>query len=101
MFEYTVTAQFTDAAVATEYTAWLTHGHLAQVLEGGAIEARLITLGPTSLQVHYLFTSAEAFARYEAGPAVALRAEGAAKFPATRGVTMSRSAGAVVALLAR
>lgn len=101
MFEYTVTAQFTDEAVAKEYLAWLTHGHLAQVLDGGALEARLVTLGPTSLQVHYLFSSAEAFARYEAGPAIALRADGVAKFPASRGVTMSRSSGAVVALLAR
>ncbi len=101
MLEYTVTAQFDDQAVCDEYVAWLTHGHLAQVLDGGALEARLVKLGPTSLQVHYLFSSPEHFARYEAGPAQALRADGAARFPPSRGVKQTRSQGALVAVLAR
>jgi hypothetical protein len=101
LLEYTVTAQFEDPAVFDEYVAWLTHGHLAQVIEGGALEARLVKLSASSLQVHYLFSSAEHFARYEAGPAVALRADGAARFPPSRGVKQTRSQGELLALVAR
>lgn len=93
MFAYTVTAQFEDEAVAREYTAWLEEGHLQLVIDGGARMAHLIQVSPTHLEVRYLFTDEAAFRKYEAGPAVPLRADGLARFPATRGVKMSRATG--------
>ncbi len=96
-FAYTVTARFDDEAVAQAYRAWLLRGHLQQVVAGGAAQATLLQLTPTHLEVRYLFADEAAFRAYEAGPAVPLRAEGAALFPPTRGVTMSRTTGTVLA----
>lgn len=96
---YTVHVEFADVAVAQEYVAWLEHGHLQQVLDGGADRVTLVQLDETHLEVRYRFPSAEAFAAYEKGPAVALRADSAARFPAGRGVTARRSTGRVVRVL--
>jgi hypothetical protein len=106
MFSYTVCASFegADAShVAREYEAWLVEGHLRDVVAAGALEATLLRLDGAALQleVHYLFADAAAFARYEQGPAVALRAEGAAKFPASRGVRLTRRVGVVVSRVGR
>lgn len=98
-FAYTVTAEFDDPNVATEWVTWLQHGHLDDVLEGGALEAELVQFSPTKLEVRYRFASAESFAAYERDFAPKLRAEGLAKFPAARGVRMSRSTGAVLTSL--
>jgi hypothetical protein len=98
---YTVTAAFDDLSVAGEYVRWLQEGHLAEVLEGGAAEATLVRLEPTAaaplrFEVRYRFPSMAVFQRYEAEFAPRLRAEGLAKFPASRGVRMSRSLGEVL-----
>ena len=95
MFAYTVTAKFEDEAVAREYVACLEHGHLQLVIDGGAREAALVQVTPLHLEVRYLFADEAAFRAYEAGPAVALRADGLARFPASRGVVMSRATGEV------
>lgn len=95
-FAYSVRAAFDDAAVAAEYSAWLRDGHLADVINGGAQEAMLVQLGPLEFEARYLFADAAAFAKYEQLSAPALRAEGLAKFPASRGVRMTRSQGEVL-----
>ena len=95
---YTVTATFADAAVADEWLAWLTGGHLAEVLTGGATDAEVIEQdgSPRSFEVRYHFPSREAFAAYERDHAPRLRAEGLRLFPPERGVSYRRSVGVVV-----
>jgi hypothetical protein len=105
-FSYTVTGDFEDAAVAEEWVAWLQHGHLAEVLAGGALEAVLVRLAPSAtaplrFEVRYRFADAAAFARYEQEHAPRLRAESLAKFPASRGVRMSRSTGEILDIRGR
>ena len=95
-FAYSVKSVFEDAAVAKEYAAWLTDGHLADVIKGGALHAWLVQTGPLEFEARYLFADAAAFARYEKDHAPALRAEGLAKFPASRGVKMTRAQGEVL-----
>ncbi len=98
-FSYTVLGEFEDAAVAAEWVAWLQQGHLADVIRGGALEAVLVRLSPLRFEVRYRFADAAAFAVYERDFAPQLRAEGLAKFPATRGVKMSRSTGEILTSL--
>lgn len=98
-FAYTVMADFDDPAVAKEWAAWLRDGHLADVLAGGALEAMVVQLGPLELEARYLFADAAAFKKYEQHSAPKLRAEGLAKFPASRGVRLTRSTGEVLARL--
>lgn len=95
-FAYSVRAVFEDPAVAVEYSAWLRDGHLAEVIAGGATQAMLVQLGPLEFEARYLFPDAAAFAKYEQGAAPRLRMEGLSKFPASRGVKMSRSMGEVL-----
>lgn len=94
-FHYTVEATFTDPAVAEEWVAWLRDGHIADVMRGGALDARVVRLDGAELvfQVHYRFASRESFAHYERAFAPALRAEGLARFPTSRGVGYRRSVG--------
>jgi len=98
MFIYTVSATFTDAAVADEWVAWLRDGHLADVMRGGALDAEVVRVDGAELvyEARYHFASREAFTRYERDFAPALRAEGVAKFPTSRGVDYRRSTGDVV-----
>lgn len=103
-FAYTVTADFDSLPVATEWVEWLQHGHLQEVLDAGALEATLVRVEPTPeaplrFEARYLFADAARFASYEKGPAVRLRAEGAARFPPTRGVRLSRRLGEVLTRL--
>lgn len=95
-FAYSVRTTFDNAAVAAEYVAWLRDGHLADVIKGGALEAMLVQLGPLEVESRYLFADEAAFATYEKVHAPALRAEGLAKFPASRGVKMARAQGEVL-----
>jgi Domain of unknown function (DUF4286) len=98
-FLYSVRSTFRDGAVRTEFIAWLRHGHLADVVKAGAIDAELVEFelaadAPANsiadVETRYHFASRAAFDKYTAGPAVALRAEGAAKFPPSRGIVMTR-----------
>jgi hypothetical protein len=105
-FAYTVTADFDSLPVAAEWVEWLQHGHLQEVLDGGALEATLVRVEPTPeaplrFEARYLFPDVARFAEYEKGPAVRLRAEGAARFPPTRGVRMTRRHGEVLTRLSR
>jgi hypothetical protein len=94
-FLYSVRATFTDHAVREEFIAWLRGGHLADVVRAGALDAELVEFAPAGnapgeVETRYHFASREAFDAYAEGPAVALRAEGAAKFPPSRGIVMTR-----------
>ena len=82
-----------------EFIAWLRGGHLADVVRAGAIDAELVEFEPDPLrgsdppgdvESRYHFASRAAYEAYAAGPAVALRAEGMAKFPPSRGIEMTR-----------
>jgi hypothetical protein len=104
--EYSVTAEFDSLEVASEYVSWLQHSHLADVLNGGATEARLVRLEPTTerplaFQTRYRFPSMAAFTLYEQQFAPKLRAEGLAKFPASRGVRISRGLAEILSSLTR
>lgn len=98
-FAYTVHAQFDALEVAADWVAWLRDGHFEDVMKGGALEAMVVQLEPLKLEARYLFADREAFATYERDSAPKLRAEGLAKFPASRGVQMSRSMGDVLVKL--
>ena len=102
-FLYSVRSRFTNAATRAEFIGWLAGGHLADVVKAGALDAELVELeperdgsgdvpgdAPGDVESRYHFASREAYEAYAAGPAVALRAEGMAKFPPERGITMTR-----------
>lgn len=95
MLAYTVLSEFDDAAVADEYVAWLLDHHLSDVKAAGALDAELVRLDgtPVRIETRYHFHSRQAFADYERDHAPRLRAEGAARFNAERGVRMQRTLG--------
>lgn len=95
---YTVAVEFDHEATAAEWLAWLTGGHIAEVLAGGAEGAEVVRLdGPrAAFEVRYRFASRAAFAAYERDHAPRLRAEGLKLFPPERGVSYRRSLGDVV-----
>ncbi len=96
---YAVTATIHDPGLCREYTRWLLAGHIDAVLRGGATAASVVRLdgdGPARIETRYRFPSREAFAAYEAGPAIALREEGRALF-AGRGVEFERRVGEFLA----
>ena len=81
-FAYVVRAELPDSACVERYVAWLLGGHLAAVVEAGAASGEVVRFDgePLVVEAHYRFASRDAFAAYEAGPAVALRGEGARWF---------------------
>lgn len=94
-FLYSVRSRFTSVATRAEFIGWLAGGHLADVVRAGALDAELVEFepegdAPGDVESRYHFASREAYEAYAAGPAVALRAEGLAKFPPERGITMTR-----------
>lgn len=98
---YTVSAVFSDAAVADEWIQWLRGGHIAEVIAGGASDAEIIEKdvppdAARAIEVRYHFPSRERFSAYERERAPRLRAEGLRRFPTERGVTYDRSVGEVV-----
>lgn len=102
---YTVTADFTDAKVAAEWVAWLRDGHMAEVVAGGALDAMVVRVEPTEaaplrFEARYRFADLAAFERYERETAPRLRAEGLARFPFGKGVTLKRSLAEVLATVA-
>lgn len=94
-FAYTVISEFDDPAVAAEFEAYLINEHLADVRAAGALEASLVRVkGPVpKVEVRYLFADEAAFATYEITAAPQLRADAIARFPASRGVRMTRHLG--------
>jgi hypothetical protein len=95
---YTVSATFTDRKVAEEWIAWLTGGHIEQVIKGGATDAQIVRMDGDDCryEIRYHFPSRDAFRAYETNHAPRLRAEGLEKFPASRGITYARSTGVVI-----
>ena len=98
-FVYFVRVTFSNAAVRAKFVEWLRGGHLAEVVRAGALDAELVerelaTDAPPGalrpIEARYHFASHAAFETYANGPAVALRAQGAALFPPTSGVVMTR-----------
>jgi hypothetical protein len=102
-FLYSVRSSFSNHEIRAEFIAWLAGGHLADVVKAGALAAELVEFEPESapepgrtpdapgdVESRYHFASREAYEAYAAGPAVALRAEGLARFPPSRGIAMTR-----------
>jgi len=94
-FLYSVRSTFTNREVRAEFIAWLRGGHLADVVKAGALDAEIVEFEAESgaigdVETRYHFESRAAFDAYANGPAVPLRAEGAAKFPPSRGIVMTR-----------
>lgn len=94
-FLYSVRSTFTNAEVRADFIAWLRGGHLADVVKAGALDAEIVEFDAENgaigdVETRYHFASRAAFDAYASGPAVPLRAEGAAKFPPSRGIVMTR-----------
>jgi hypothetical protein len=81
-FLYTVSVRVPSARARDRLLAWFEDDHLNHVVQGGALSGETFVRDGADfvVDVHYRFASREAFAEYEAGPAIALRAEGAALF---------------------
>ena len=92
---YTVSAIFSDEATAREFLDWLLSGHLQDVVNAGALSgtaARVVEpASPIRVEARYFFTNMRAYEAYVLEHAPALRAEGLARFPASRGITFERS----------
>lgn len=92
---YTVCATLPDEGTAREYLDWLLSGHVQGVVEAGALSgsaARIVDpASPIRVEARYLFANMAAYEAYLHGHAPALRAEGLARFPATRGILFERS----------
>jgi hypothetical protein len=97
VFAYTVRVEVPSREIAEEFLVWLEERHLADVVRAGALhgEAILLDGDPIAIEVRYRFASRDAFAAYDAGPAVALRNEGRERFGPERGIRMTRSTGEV------
>ncbi|MFO0861834.1 MAG: DUF4286 family protein [Phycisphaerales bacterium] len=95
---YTVLATLPDEPTAQEFESWLVHGHIQAVLAGGAQAATLIRRQGEHpvLEIRYLFPNQQAFDRYVAESAPALRADGLHRFPPERNVRLERSSGVVL-----
>lgn len=85
---YEVRARFTSSALRERYLAWLRDGHLEAVVMAGALEGE-VRVSEDAVISRYRFASRAAFDAYEAGPAIALRAE--AKPMLAEGMTFERS----------
>ena len=93
---YTVRSEFPDAATRARYLEWLCGGHAAALVsEGGALRAEVAELDDGAVEARYTFASREAFDAYEAGPAIALRADGAVRFPPSAGIRTTRIHGII------
>jgi hypothetical protein len=91
---YSVRAQFPDAATRERYIEWLRAGHCQAVVRtGGALSGEVTVLEDGSVDSRYVFGSQADFDAYEAGPAIALRADSALSFPPASGVQLVRSLG--------
>jgi hydroxyacylglutathione hydrolase len=86
---YEVRSRFETPALRERYLRWLREGHVQAVIRGGAIEGEVRIEPDGAVVSRYRFASAAAFAAYESGAAVALRAEGRALF--SEGVAMERA----------
>jgi hypothetical protein len=94
---YSVFATLPDERTREEYIAWLRAGHLNEVIRGGAQSATIMKVTepavPVCVETRYLFSSRDAFDRYVADHAPALRADGLKRFGPERGVKFERKIG--------
>jgi hypothetical protein len=98
MLVYTVRTAIDDEDTRLAYLSWLVDGHAAEVVRaGGAVRAEVSTLDDGTLETRYVFASRDAFAAYEAGPAIALRADANEKFPPAAAIRVTRSTGTLAA----
>ena len=98
---YTVSATHPTPDSLARYLAWLSDGHVAAVIRGGAESATLVRMeGESELraEARYVFPSREVFDRYVRDIAPALRADGAARFGPGSGVVFVRSVGEILEL---
>jgi hypothetical protein len=100
-FAYTVLSEVSDEATAARWVEWLTVTHLPEVVNAGASSVELLRVDALHFEARYQFESRSAFATYEAGPAIGLRAEALAAFPPSAGVKLSRTSAEVVFSLYR
>src|SRR5258705_2984688 len=95
---YSVRAQLPDAATRERYVEWLRGGHCQAVVRtGGALSGEVTVLEDGSVESRYVFGSRADFEAYEGGPAIALRADSALRFPPDSNVRLVRSLGVRVA----
>ena len=100
---YTVTATFSDPAVAQEWEDWMRNGHMQALLDCGAERAELVRWtdspedgGAIHMTAHYRFPSADVLEKYLRDHAGELREDGLAKFPTSRGIAYARRIGNVL-----
>jgi hypothetical protein len=93
MLVYPVRIEAPSEAVRSEVLGWLEDDHAGDVVRAGALGAEITLLDDGVIECRFRFASREAFEAYEAGPAVALREDGRARFGPERGVRMSRTFG--------
>lgn len=96
MIVYAVRMEAPTRELADEILEWLAHDHVGDVVRAGASDGEVIRIDELTIETRYRFASREAFEAYEAGPAVALRAEGRARFGPERGVRMTRTLGELI-----
>ncbi len=98
---YMVTATLPDERTADEYVGWLESGHIQQVIDAGAQSGAIVRLDPDAtgkprVMSQYAFATRQAFDLYCERHAPALRADGLAKFPPSRGIRFERRVGLIV-----
>ena len=97
-FVYTVRCQFESDEHVEAWINWLKNRHIADVIEAGAVSARLCKMDdllPT-FEVRYDFATRSSFEEYEKCHADRLRAEGLELFHPSKGITYSRTMGEVL-----
>ena len=100
MFCYIVCCTFSDAAIRDRWLVWLRDEHCADVCRAGALSAEILKMDRLDgndlvLEVHYAFSSREAFEAYECAEAPRLRAEGL-RFKGDDDVRFSRKTAEII-----
>ena len=94
---YTVRCRISDPAKAEQWLAWLKHGHIADVMKGGALSGQIVKMDEANVyEVRYVFDSRASFDRYLKEFAPALREEGIRLFPPGADFEYSRTVGEVL-----
>jgi hypothetical protein len=98
---YIVICRIKNKEKVDEWLSWLRDGHIAEVLAGGASDAKITRLDDDEskdicFEIFYHFASREAFDDYIAHHAPRLRAEGAERFSEEDGFFYSRKIGEVI-----
>lgn len=89
----TITATFTEQAVAEEWVAFLREQQIDEMLANGASEAEILRVDNPSImvEVRYRFASRSAFNLFQLNHGAKQMALMLSKFPPTRGVNFERS----------